>query len=229
LDTNVGLGRRTRLGHYTLAPLVGLFALATPLVGQAKQGPFYHVNYYQVRPGDEKAHDSALVNVLTPLFNEMVKRKAMVSYLLLTKTAGSGEYTNLTIVEVASPSSEGGFQRNLEAASQAVFRKSWSDATARLNELRRLVHTEAIHGGWSTALTAALTAVPSNVPHVSGALRGVSSPFLRFRPPLGFGPCGARPDYGSRGWGLDFSSVDRALALAVFEDATARHLQVTPP
>jgi len=23
-----------------------------------------------------------------------------------------------------------------------VFRKSWSDATARLNELRRLVHTE---------------------------------------------------------------------------------------
>lgn len=72
----------------------------------------------------------------------MVKRKAMVSYLLLTHTAGSGEYTNLTIVEVASPSSEGGFQRNLEAASQAVFHKSWSDATARLNELRRLVHTE---------------------------------------------------------------------------------------
>jgi len=61
---------------------------------------------------------------------------------LLSKTAGSGEYTNLTIVEVASPSSEGGFQRNIEAASQALFHKSWSDATARLNELRRLVHTE---------------------------------------------------------------------------------------
>ena len=141
-DTNMGLGRRTRLAYCTLAPLVGLFTLATPLVGQAKPGPFYHFNYYEVRPGDEKAHDSALVNVLTPLFNEMVKRKAMVSYLLLAKTAGSGEYTNLTIVEVASPSSEGGFQRNLEAASQALFRMSWSDATARLNELRRLVHTE---------------------------------------------------------------------------------------
>jgi len=141
-DTNVGLGRRTRLAYWSLAPLVGLFALATPLVGQTNPGPYYHVNYYQVRPGDEKAHDSALVNVLTPLFNEMVKRKAMVSYLLLSKAAGSGEYTNLTIVEVASPSSEGGFQRNLEAASQALFRKFWSDATARLNELRRLVHTE---------------------------------------------------------------------------------------
>src|SRR2546425_6295621 len=41
-DTNVGLGRRTRLAYCTLAPLVGLFALATPLVGQAKPGPFYH-------------------------------------------------------------------------------------------------------------------------------------------------------------------------------------------
>ena len=57
-DTNIGLGRRTRLAYCTLAPLVGLFALATPLVGQAKPGPFYHVSYYQVRPGDEKAHDS---------------------------------------------------------------------------------------------------------------------------------------------------------------------------
>src|SRR5712692_10349247 len=141
-DTNMRLGRRTRLAYCTLAPLVGLFALATPLVGQAKPGPFYHVNYYQVRSGDEKAYDSALVNVLTPVFDEMVKRKAMVSYLLLTKTAGSGEYTNLTIVEVASPSSEGGFQRDLETASQAVFHKSWNDATVRLNALRRLVHTE---------------------------------------------------------------------------------------
>jgi hypothetical protein len=140
--TSVVPGYKMRLGRCPLAIIVGLLALATPLVGQAKHGPFYHVNYYQVRPGAEKAYDSALVNVVTPVFDEMVKRKAMVSYLLLTKSAGSGEYTHLTIVEVASPSSEGGFQRDLEAASQAVFHKSWSDATTRLNEVRRLVHTE---------------------------------------------------------------------------------------
>ena len=140
-DTNVVLGHSTRLGG-TLPIVVGLLALAAPLGGQATRGPFYHVNYYQVGPGKEKAYDSALTNVVTPVFDEMVKRKAMVSYLLLTKTAGSGEYTNLTIVEIASPSSEGGFQRDLDAASQAVFHKSWSDATARVNELRRLVHTE---------------------------------------------------------------------------------------
>src|SRR5439155_24566507 len=59
--------------------LVGLLALAAPLVGQARSGHFYHVNYYQVRPGEEKAYDSALVNVVTPVFDELVKRKAMVS------------------------------------------------------------------------------------------------------------------------------------------------------
>jgi hypothetical protein len=141
-DTNVGRGHSTPLGRCVLSVFVGLVALAPPLGGQAKRGPFYHVNYYQVRPGDEKAYDSALVNVLTPVFDEMVKRRAMVSYLLLTKAAGSGEYTNLTIVEVASPSSEGGFQRDLEAASQVVFHRSWSDVTVRLNALRRFVHTE---------------------------------------------------------------------------------------
>ena len=141
-DTSVVLRHSTRLGRCTLAMLVGLLALATPLIGQAKPGPFYHVNYYQVRPGAEKAYDSALVSVVTPVFDEMVKRKAMVSYLFLTKTAGSGEYTNLTIVVVASPSSEGTFQQDLETASQAVFHKPWSDATARLNGLRRLVHAE---------------------------------------------------------------------------------------
>ena len=140
--TNVVLQRTIRLGRRALPILVGVLALATPLVGQAKHGPFYHFNYYQVRPGAEKAYDSLLVNVVTPVFDEMVKRKAMASYLLLTKSAGSGEYTHITIVEVAAPSSEGGFQRELEAASQAVFHRSWSDATTRLNELRRFLHTE---------------------------------------------------------------------------------------
>src|SRR4029077_7305788 len=140
--TNVVLEHTIRLGRRALPILVGLLALATPLVGQAKHGPFYHFNYYQVKPGAKKAYNSILAHCVTPVFDEMVKRKAIVSYLLLTKSAGSGEYTHITIVEVASPSSEGGFQRELEGASQAVFHRSWSDATTRLNELRRFLHTE---------------------------------------------------------------------------------------
>ncbi len=124
--------------------LVGcLFALATPLIGQGAPGHFYHVNYYEVRAGQEKAYDSALARIVSPVFDEMVKRKAVVSYLLLTKVAGSGENTNLVIVEVATQSAAGGvFQQQLEAASQATLHRSWEDATAGFPELRRFLHAE---------------------------------------------------------------------------------------
>jgi len=141
--TNVVLEHRMRLGRWPLPILAGLLALATPLAGQAKHGPFYHFNYYQVRPGAEKTYDSLLVHVVTPVFDEMVKRKAAVSYLLLKKVAGSGNYTHLVIVEVAKPSAaEGIFQQQLEAASQATLHRSWNDATVGFPELRRFVHAE---------------------------------------------------------------------------------------
>ncbi|HEV2751582.1 MAG TPA: hypothetical protein VGV12_13755 [Gemmatimonadales bacterium] len=123
--------------------LVGLFcALGAPLAGQGTPGHFYHVNYNQVRAGQEKAYDSALTHVIIPVFDEMVKRKAAVSYLLLEKVAGSGENTHLVIVEVATPSGTGDFQHQLEESSQAVLHRSWDDATAGFPELRRFVHTE---------------------------------------------------------------------------------------
>src|SRR5437016_11739614 len=125
-DTTVVLAHGARLVRCTLPIFVGLVALAAPLVGQARHGHFYHVNYYQVRPGQEKEYDSALVDVVTPVFDELVKRKAVVSYLLLTKIAGSGENTHVVIVEVATPSGTGTFQGELEAASQARFGKPCS-------------------------------------------------------------------------------------------------------
>jgi hypothetical protein len=118
-----------------------LLALAAPLVSQGTRGHFYHVNYYQVQPGREKAYDSALAHVVSPVFDEMVHRKAVVSYLLLTKVAGSGDYTNLVIVEVAA-TAPGTFQQQLELAAQATLHRSWDDATAVFPELRRFVHAE---------------------------------------------------------------------------------------
>ena len=142
-DTNVVLVHSARPARRPLRILVGLLAFAAPLFGQARPGHFYHVNYYQVRPGEEKAYDSALARVVTPVFDEMVKRKAIVSYLLLTKIAGSGDYTNMVIVEDATLSAaEGIFQRELDAASQARVHKSWNDATAQFPELRRFMHAE---------------------------------------------------------------------------------------
>lgn len=135
------MSSRNRLAAFRVMPiLVGLFfALTVPLAGQGTPGHFYHVNYYQVRPGQEKAYDSALARVVAPVLNEMVRRKAAVSYLLLTKVGGSGDYTNLVIVEVATP---GVFQQQLDRASQAALHRSWDDATGRFPELRRFVHAE---------------------------------------------------------------------------------------
>src|SRR5260370_3697585 len=56
---------------------------------------------------------------------------------------------------------------------------------------------------------------------VSGALRGDWPLFLRFRPLLGFGPWAAQPDFGSRGWGFEFSWAHYTLAL--FHDAVLEH------
>lgn len=141
-DTNVALLHGAHTTRCMLPILVGLLAPAAPLAGQARQDHFYHVNYYQVQAGQEKTYDSALVHVVAPVFDELVKRKAVVSYLLLTKTAGSGEYTNMVMVEVTSLSTQGTFQRELDAASQAVFHKSWDDATVHFPELRRFMHAE---------------------------------------------------------------------------------------
>jgi len=142
-DTNVVQVHGTRPARCPLPILFGLLALGAPLFGQARPGHFYHINYYQVRPGEEKAYDSALVAVVTPVFDELVKRKAVVSYLLLAKIAGSGENTNVVIVEVATLSAaEGIFQRELDAASQALLHKSWNDATVQFPELRRFMHAE---------------------------------------------------------------------------------------
>jgi hypothetical protein len=132
------------VGSGTIAVLVGfLVQITTPLIGQGTPGHVYHVNYYQVRPGQESAYDSALAKVVSPVLDEMVKRKTAVSYLLLRKVAGSGENTHLVIVEVATSSAGTGvFQQQLEAASQATLHRSWEDATATFPELRRFVHAE---------------------------------------------------------------------------------------
>ena len=118
-----------------------LFALATQLAGQGTPGHSYQVNFYQVRPGQERAYDSALAHVVSPVFDEMVKRKTVVAYLLLTKVAGSGDYTNLVIVEVGALA-PGAFQEQLELASRARLHRSWDDATAAFPDLRRFVHAE---------------------------------------------------------------------------------------
>src|SRR2546430_5412046 len=94
-DTTVVLVHGARLVRRTLPILVGLLTLAAPLVGQARHGHFYHVNYYQVRPGQEKAYDSALVRSEEHT-SELQSQSNLVCRLLLEKKKKKDKtlYTN---------------------------------------------------------------------------------------------------------------------------------------
>ena len=84
--------------------------------------------------------DQRIINLYDSFTHSRISRREFMDEL--TKIAGSGENTHVVIVEVATPSAEGTFQRELEAASQALFHKSWSDATVRFPELRGFMHAE---------------------------------------------------------------------------------------
>jgi hypothetical protein len=125
-----------------LPTLIALLTLATPLAGQAKPGHVYVVGYYQVVPGKAQDYSKAIADVSIPVFEELVKRKTVVSYLFLAQSAGTGEYTNLALVELANWARLDGFEEKLNEATQAVLHKSWGDATAGFPELRRFIRFE---------------------------------------------------------------------------------------
>ena|SRR2546425_2610091 len=128
--------------HRNLPTLLALVTLAAPLTSQTRPGHVYVVGYYQVLPGRAQAYGKAIADVSIPVFDELVKRKVVVSHLFLSQSAGSGEYTNLAVIELANWGGLDGFDAKLNEATQAVLHKSWSDATAGFPELRRFIRFE---------------------------------------------------------------------------------------
>ena len=56
------------------------------------------VSYFQYLPGKGDAYNKALSEVSFPVFDEMVKRKTIVSYTALNQVSGAGEYSSVLIV-----------------------------------------------------------------------------------------------------------------------------------
>jgi len=56
------------------------------------------VSYFQYLPGKGDAYSKALSEVSFPVFDEMVKRKTIVSYTALNQVSGAGEYSSVLIV-----------------------------------------------------------------------------------------------------------------------------------
>jgi hypothetical protein len=126
----------------SLPTLIALLTLAAPLAGQAKPGHRYIVGYYQALPGKYDATDKWVTDIGIPVWDELVKRKVIVSYLQLAQSAGAGEFTHLLILEVPNWATLDGFGAKVNDAAQAALHKSWSEALAGADVTWKYVRTE---------------------------------------------------------------------------------------
>ncbi len=126
----------------SLPTLLALLTLAAPLGGQAKPGHVYGVGYYQVVPGKGDAYNKALTEIAFPVLDELVKRKAVVSYMELAQVAGAGEYSHIIVVEFSDWAALGAYFSRGNEAAQAVLHKSMSESFAGFPELRRFIRFE---------------------------------------------------------------------------------------
>ena len=135
--------RRPALHRLGAWAAVGLLTLtAAPLSGQAVPGHVYWVGFFQALPGQGAAYNRALADIAVPVLDELVKRKQMVSHVLLTRATGGSEYTHLVILEFPDQAALDSYDARLDAASQAVLHKAWRDAATGFSGLRRLVRVE---------------------------------------------------------------------------------------
>ena len=125
-----------------LPTLICLLTLAIPLAAQTKPGHVYGVSYFQYLPGKGDAYNKALSEVSFPVFDEMVKRKTIVSYTALNQVSGAGEYSHIFIIEFSDWSAFGAFYSKRNEAAQAVLHKPWNEAIAGFPELRRYIRSE---------------------------------------------------------------------------------------
>jgi hypothetical protein len=126
-----------------LPTLVSLLTLAAPLASQVKPGHVYQVGYFQTLPGKAAAYNKAVAEIVIPVFDEMVKRKALVSYLAVEQRTGAGEYSHLYIWEFSDWAAFGAYEARRNEAVQAVHHKSVSEAFAGFPELRRPIRVES--------------------------------------------------------------------------------------
>jgi len=102
----------------------------------------YQITYFQALPGKEQAYNKAIADATMPLFDELVKRKILVSYLNLAQSVGTGEYTHVLVLEFGNWAARDGLGAKANEAAQAVLHKSFGESLAGFVELRREVRSE---------------------------------------------------------------------------------------
>ncbi len=125
-----------------LAAVFLSLATAAPLLGQAQSGHVYAIRYHQVHQGQDSAYNAVYAEVLRPVFDELVMRGVLVSYLDLTQISGTGETTHILINEYANWAALDGYPEKVDEASQAVLGKPFGEALGDLAKIRDYLRTE---------------------------------------------------------------------------------------
>ncbi len=129
--------RRTILAAVFLS-----LATAAPLLGQAESGHVYAIRYHQVHQGQDAAYNAVYAEVLRPVFDELVKRGVLVSYLDLTQISGTGETTHILITEASNWAALDRTQQDLDEASRALLGKPFAEVLGDLAKIRDYLRTE---------------------------------------------------------------------------------------
>ncbi len=118
--------------------LAGLLALVMPQVSaaQSTDGHVYSVAWYNAHTGQEAAYSQGYHEWLRPVFDELVKQGAIVSYLDLAKNTGSPSSTHMILVEYPNWAALGEFAAKLDAVSRDVLERPFSEVVDEFNQMR---------------------------------------------------------------------------------------------
>ena len=118
-----------------MRPMISLFALFCSAIAtliqlsayaQSQQEHVYEVSYYRAHTGSENAYSKTWQDVIVPIFNELVSRGSIVSYLQLRKSVGDlTDSTHMILTEYPNWDAYANFSQAIEAASQEVFGRPW--------------------------------------------------------------------------------------------------------
>ena len=124
--------------------LAGLLALAMPQnsVAQSVDGHVYALAWYNAHTGQEAAYSQGYTEWLRPVFNELVRQGAIVSYLDLVKNTGSSNSTHMILIEYASWADVGELTGKLDAVSRDVLGRPFTEVVEQFNQMRDPSDTE---------------------------------------------------------------------------------------
>ena len=109
---------------------------------QAEEGHVYRVISYRAHTEQANDYSQAYRTEARPVYDELVRRGSIASYLLLVKDAGSGDSSHMIMIEFPDWASVGQFQRNIDAAARSALGRPWSASQELFLPMREMISTD---------------------------------------------------------------------------------------